>query len=41
MFQGELEQIDVFRCTGNPVITENSIIKQVKMGLLVFRAKAE
>jgi hypothetical protein len=33
--QDELEPIDVFRCTGNPVITENSIIKQVKSHLHV------
>lgn len=31
--QGEFEPVGVFRCTGNPVITENSIIKQVPCGL--------
>lgn len=31
--QDELLPVSVFRCTGNPVITENSIIKQVPCGL--------
>ena len=31
--QGEFLPVDVFRCTGNPVVTENLIIKQVACGL--------
>ena len=31
--RGEFLPVDVFRCTGNPVVTENLIIKQVACGL--------
>jgi hypothetical protein len=31
--QGEFNPVSTFRCTGNPVVTENLIIKQVACGL--------
>ena len=33
VFKGEFEPVSILRCTSNPVITENSIIKQVPCGL--------